>query len=302
MIVEATDVGNLIADFPTNHPLQGRVSRVFRNSTYVVAGEDVFLLLRGRLRSPMTVNLSTDTSLDSLLSVGELCGILHGRMEFNKITVRTRGVRIFRNSLESAVVASPVDTSSLVEGAVALRLLYGVSDPGLAIVFTRPFRRFVDSVLVPASGGTLTGAYVLNNYLPLIGTGGGFTPAGDDLVGGFAATFNLMARVRGMPEIRIPREELQKRTVPESAALLDYAQRGFVDEEVERLILSAFGGRKGGRFFQGLLELAKRGHTSGIDVSMGVLLAAAMIRDMEAADGALARCLEAIGIGDLGIL
>jgi hypothetical protein len=249
----------------------------------------------------MAINVATTEDFVDIVTADERCLFAGGEVLFEKVRVQTEGGRLYSGRLGRGAPVSPVPASSLVRGTAALKLLYGVSDQPLAILSSESFNRFVESVLAPAASGEMAGVYAPENYMPLIGAGGGFTPAGDDVVGGFAAAFNHAARVGGLREVVLPREELERRTVPESAALLEYAQRCLVDEEVENLILSAFGG-KPGTFVQDLLRVAKRGHTSGLDTSVGVILAAAVTREMQAGDGTLKRCLAAAGTGGLGTL
>ena len=156
------------------------------------------------------------------------------------------------------------------------------------------FERFVRSVLKPFARGSLDQAYVFRNYIGLIGNGTGFTPAGDDLVAGFTAAFNRFAKVTGRAAISLPITELRRRTVRESASLVDYAQRGYVDETMERLILSGLG-NKPAQFRAELSGLASRGHTSGLDMSLGVLLLVAAAGDYISHGTALESSLGAIG-------
>jgi hypothetical protein len=291
MILRAADVGELVSSFLT-HASEGRVRRVFRSSAYIEAEDEVILLLRGELRSPMTVNLSAADDFGRLLAIDERCDLGMGRLEFGRMTVRTEGANVYHGGLGRDSSIAPLAGSELVRGIVMLRLLYGASQSKLDIVTDGSFRQFIYTVLLPLAEGEMAEAYLPRNYFPLIGIGGGFTPAGDDFVGGFTAAFNHVARTTGRAEIRLPKPELEKRTVPESAALIDYAQRGYVDEELERLIISAFGGRPG--FFDNLLQVARRGHTSGIDVSSGVLLSAAVCRDHMTREGAVEKCLSAL--------
>jgi hypothetical protein len=87
--------------------------------------------------------------------------------------------------------------------------------------------------------------------------------------------------------------ELKKRTVPESASLVDYAQRGYVDEGLEKLILAGLRNRPR-QFRAELSELASRGHTSGLDMSLGVLLLVACVGDIVRHGAALESSLQAL--------
>jgi hypothetical protein len=292
LILSATDVGELVVPLLL-WKTEGKVLRVFRNSAYVLAGDELVLLLRGELRSPINVNLPAADDLEELLSVGEGCSLSGGEIAFDRVMVRTEGARVYRSGIGLASSRSPVTGAVLAKGIGALRLLYGAAESEFDIFAGKPFRLFSDAVLLALARDETVEARRFHSYLPLIGLGGGFTPAGDDFVGGFTATFNHIARIVGEPEILFTKRELEGRTVPESASLILYAQQGYVDEELAHLITSVFSGRRG-RFFQDLLQVAKRGHTSGVDMSMGVLLAAAVLRERADGDGTLEKCLKLV--------
>jgi hypothetical protein len=292
LILTATDVGELVVSLLSRRT-EGIVLRVFRNSAYISAGDEIVLLLRGELRSPINVNILTSEDLEGLLSLGESCSLSGGEIAFDRLLVRTDGANVYQSEIGSTSSHSPLTSAVLAKGIGTLRLLYGAADSDFDIFSGKPFQMFTDAVLFPLAKKEASEAHRFHNYLPLIGLGGGFTPAGDDFVGGFTAAYNQMARTKGDPEVLFTQRELEGRTVPESAALILYAQQGYVDEELGHLIISVFGGRRG-RFFRDLLQVAKRGHTSGIDMSMGVLLAAAVLRERAKGDGTLEKCLKLV--------
>lgn len=292
MILSATDVGELVVSLLSRRT-EGKVLRVFRNSAYISASDELVLLLRGKLRSPINVNVSAREDLGALLSVGEGCSLSGEEIAFDRLLVRTEGAKVYRSGIGSASTHSPLSSAVLAKGIGTLRLLYGAADSDFDIFSGKPFRVFADAVLFPLARNDAAEAHRIQNYLPLIGLGGGFTPAGDDFVGGFAAAYNHIARMAGDSEVLFTKRELDGRTVTESAALILYAQRGYVDEEFGHLIISVFGGRRG-QFFRDLLQVAKRGHTSGIDMSMGVLLAAAALRERGKGDGTLEKCMKLV--------
>lgn len=287
MILRATDVGEFAASILA-HPNQGVVKRVFRSSAYLELSGELIILLRGGPKSPISVNLEGPSELSGQLSAGERFRSDKSQLVLQNAKVDIGGAKVYRSSLGDGKSSSPVNASELTKASAMLRLLYQVAEPGLEFIADEYFLDFARRVLRPAGRGSWERVRSFENYLPLIGTGGGFTPSGDDLVGGFAAAFNHAARINGTGELLIPREELLKGTVSESAALVDYAQRGYVDEEVEGLILAAFGDKPG--FLNSLLGVASRGHTSGIDLSLGVLLSAALLSGGIAID----QCLDAL--------
>jgi hypothetical protein len=170
--------------------------------------------------------------------------------------------------------------------------MYEVSASGPTLPSDRAFRDFVDSVVSPIASGNRRAVNDVGSFLGLVGRGLGFTPAGDDFLGGFAAVYNLAARAHRWKRISFTANMLSQ-TTPESAAILNYAAKGYVDELSERFIIRSTDGRTGS--FQGeLFALARRGHTSGIDMSLGVLLAEASLKEASEGGAALRRCLDAL--------
>lgn len=113
----------------------------------------------------------------------------------------------------------------------------------------------------------------------LIGLGFGFTPSGDDLLGGFLATYNSFASNMGRSQILMEPALLQRKTSWISAKLLDYMQRLVVDDQVSHMINSAAAGDRD-QLILAFEDLLPRGHTSGIDISVGAILALSLIQDM----------------------
>jgi uncharacterized protein DUF2877 len=268
----------------------GEVTRVFERSAYVKAGDDFILLLWGRLRSPITVNLTGPGA--KRLKVGERCALSPGRIAFDSWTVEVGGAEVYRSLLLERRDVSVPPASSFVRGVSFLRVLYDASPSGPSLASDVELRRFALGALTALAAGREDGVRSFENYRPLIGRGGGFTPAGDDFVGGLLSTYNYIARCKGSREILIPLRRLRPRTIPESAALLAYASRGYVDEGVGSLILKTLGGSS--EFTDELLTVARRGHTSGLDMALGILLVEAALCDSARRGRALERCLEVL--------
>ena len=292
-MLRATSVGELVRSLGESGA-RGSVGRLFRSSAYLESKEGLVLLLRGELRSPMTVNLPPGPEFTRSLSAQQQFRLGRDRLVIGELEILLGSAKTFTSSLMKGQPAEPISGTELVKGAVALKLLYSASESALGLVRGEGFRTFADSVLRPLARGEENQLYRLDSYAGLIGGGTGFTPAGDDLVGGFTAAFNHYASVTGREPISLPLSELRKRTVRESATLVDYAQRGYVDEGMERLILSGLGGRPA-QFRASLAELASRGHTSGLDMSLGVLLLVASVNDLIGREKALESSLRAIG-------
>jgi len=290
--LKATSVGELVKVLASKGA-NGRVKRTFRNSAYLEAGRGLLLLLRAGLKSPMTVNLNGGPDFSSTVSPNQSFAIDSGRIDVGSIVVQIKDAPVFRSALLKRGAVAPLSEMAIVKNATAIKLLYSASTPALELVNARAFTEFAKSVLEPMTAGDVNGAYLLRNYVGLIGSGTGFTPAGDDVVGGFVSAFNYYARGTGKRLVELPLPELRKRTVHESAHLLNYAQHGYVDEAMERLILAGLGNRQQ-EFRARLSDMASRGHTSGLDMSVGVLMLVAAVSDSLREGNALKKSLAAL--------
>jgi len=105
-------------------------------------------------------------------------------------------------------------------------------------------------------------------FLELCGRGPGFTPAGDDFVGGFLAIFNWIRTSLKIGCPIVPGPEYRKLTTWTSFKLMECNARGLVDIEVQDLINSV---AKGDvlQYIDSVRLISKRGHTSGIDFATG---------------------------------
>jgi Protein of unknown function (DUF2877) len=283
MIQRASSVGELALELLSRGG-RGTVTRAFEHSAYVGAGSDFILLLWGDGRSPMTINVRGADGAPP--RGGEECELSPSGVRTRQVTVAVKGARVYRSSLRTAGEVAPPALDELVKGVAMLKSLYDASPHGPALISDPLFQRFVRRRLGPAAGGTRRLEF--NDFLGLVGRGGGFTPAGDDFAAGFTAVFNYIARSRGSRQIVIPKA-VASRTVPESAAIMVYSSQGYVDEGVQRLILDSLGGRG---FSNDVMSLASRGHTSGMDMSLGALLAEGVESGKEDRGRALQRCIE----------
>ncbi len=271
----------------------GRVTRVFPSAVYVRRRADFLLLLWGGLKSPMTINLPGQGKSKGTYTVGESLGLSSGGFESRKGRVSVAGAEVYRGSLRKKRDNALPTSGELAKGVAMLRSLYDVSILGPHLTGDEEFGKFVEIVLTPYAEGKEAGIHDFRSYAGLIGRGGGFTPAGDDFVAGFTATFNFIARNRRTKLLTLPRRLILSKTVPESGAMVVYSSRGYVDEAMERLILSSLARTQAG-FHDELLSFASRGHTSGVDMALGVLMCEAATAERERKDGTLERCMRAL--------
>ena len=287
MIQRASGVGELAARFIARRG-RGEVTKAFQRSAYVRTGGDYFLLVWGDLKSPIALNMACEDGWRPLTEPGEGCSLGGWRVGFESWTVDATEAEVNRSGLIRRRRIALPEERDVVKGMAMLKSLYDAYPSGPTLPSDEALKSFALETLIPFAEGREVRVYEPMRYLPMIGRGGGFTPAGDDFVGGFVATFNFFARCTRARQISIPPLLLAGRTVPESAALLSYASKGYVDEPFERLILAVLNGRA---FFDDLLEVAHRGHTSGIDASLGAVLAGAALSDRSEGGDSIRECL-----------
>ena len=235
------------------------------------------------LRSPITVNLDPISGLDRIVKPTD--AVRNGR---NQIDIGSE-ISIAISKALRFHSRSGISTDSSAK----------LSTMGTAIRTASIILKIVDatqSVLDPnslAHGGTR--AFVVNGVLTLghpdsekqfreaalriVGLGSGFTPSGDDMLGGFLAAYNSLAATVDRARILLDLSQLKGKTSWVSAKLLDYMQRLVLDEQMSCIIDAAAEGNEDA-LVAGFESLLPRGHTSGIDISVGAILAFSLLRDV----------------------
>lgn len=111
-----------------------------------------------------------------------------------------------------------------------------------------------------------------HSLMKMCGRGPGFTPSGDDFICGFSALFNWLSQSRKRPPVSLPIKRVCNLTTWISFKFIEYYQNLIVDEQIQGLI-NSIGERRPDRFMSLLTTLSRRGHTSGIDIGTGLIIA-----------------------------
>jgi hypothetical protein len=99
------------------------------------------------------------------------------------------------------------------------------------------------------------------------------------MLGGFLSAYNSLAENIGRQKVLLNLDLLKRKTNWISAKLLDYMQRLVLDQQVSRMIGSAASGNGDGLILA-TESLLSRGHTSGIDISVGASLGFGIAQDI----------------------
>jgi len=260
-------IGDIVAGFP--------------NSFYVrTTSHELIFITNRQLKSPITVNLDSKTDLGGVVRPLEAVSFLGNEIRVGEFASIDLGGAQYGDDLVPLNHSLMVNQDLLNLGSLILIIIdnnLSVLDPvGFAHAGASefvsngvlPFRESDDTMRFCDAAGKI------------VGLGGGFTPSGDDLLGGFLATYNSFAREIERQIVTLDFDFVEGKTSWISMKLLDYMQRRILDDQVRRLIGSAASGDID-RFIPDLETLLPRGHTSGIDILVGVILALSVAYDIE---------------------
>lgn len=127
-------------------------------------------------------------------------------------------------------------------------------------------------------GSPTFGDVLSMSLLGLCGRGPGFTPAGDDFISGFLTILNRILVDLNVGTPIIPGLEYRNLTTWTSFKLMESSAKGLVDSEVQNMINCIANGDLLG--YEDLVtQIAKRGHTSGLDFATGAMVALYVVMD-----------------------
>lgn len=262
------DIGEIVAAFP--------------NSFYLKTRDHELIFVTNReLKSPITINLNSKADLVQIAKPSEVVSLLENEIRIGELgSIDLNGASSYERYLVPQVNQFAVARESLQLGSLILMIV----DTHLSVLDPAGFAysgalEFVSKGVVPfrRSGDA---EHFCDAARKIVGLGGGFTPSGDDLLGGFLATYNSFAQQKGGQIVLLNFDLIESKTSWISAKLLDYMQRRVLDDQISELIRSAASSDTDS-FIVALETLLPRGHTSGIDILVGVILALSLTYDIQ---------------------
>jgi len=248
------------------------------------------------LKSPITINLESETNLGQTAKPLETVSLNEHEIRVGQST----SIDLTRSTKSNE---SPVPNEHLLSmtreflylGSLILMMIdnrlsvldpKGLAHAGVSEFISKgiiPFRQSDDARPFCDAAGKI------------VGLGGGFTPSGDDLLGGFFATYNSFAHSIGRQTVLLDFDFVKSRTSWISAKLFDYMQRRILDDQVRELIDSTAKGNTDAAIAT-LETLLPRGHTSGIDILVGVILALCLAFDIQLKASEMGKIVERLGL------
>lgn len=282
--LQAEYVGSLASQelLAADHGNIGRVTNTFANSFYVRTWNGELLFISNRsTKSPITINLKSELRLDSVTKPLDLLTVRADEIQTPAGTTINlnrasqykpqQGVRS-QVSNKFSKIGRAIEVASFI-----LRIIGTHRSPLDSLAYERVAAFVQKGVFSLRDTGV--DMDFRNQAQSILGLGYGFTPSGDDILAGFLATYNSFAPAIGRPEVMLDFSILASRTSWVSSKLLQYTQRLILDQQFEQLIQAA----AEANFDEFLLEfetLLSRGHTSGIDTAIGVVLGLGVAYDI----------------------
>jgi hypothetical protein len=284
--------------------LFGTVVNVFDKAVNIKTNEDNLLVLSlGAVRSPLTINIgplmdrsSSDFSFNSFLDFvqnGDQVFVIHKPRSNNNLATQVSNIINIRVGKCIILVNRPIhffENDILKLKVHKLEKFIDYRQLLFSVLRECAFSQRAGSLLNPDTttegllpnflssleenhGAIDIGSGMFKDklsicFLDLCGRGPGFTPAGDDFVGGFLAILNWIRISLKIGSPIVPGTECRKLTTWTSYKLMECNACGLVDIEVQDLINSI---AKGDvlHYIDSIKLIAKRGHTSGIDFATG---------------------------------
>lgn len=255
----------------------GSVATVFANTIYVKTDRDELVVVtRKNARSPISLNILGGSSFLSTARASADAAVEGGELVLDRLRILYDRCPEYMSHVDELVL-NPSNVEIDASIVAAARILTVLAQPGCVLDPASPSHDGAGRFLtrVASVGRSIDRGRVLKGAEAILGLGFGFTPSGDDFVAGMLASFNVLSCRANRKPLVIGWETLRSRTSWISARLVDHMQNRLIDETVERCIFSIAAGEKDAAV-DAVMELASRGHTSGLDVSVGLLCGASL--------------------------
>ncbi len=302
--LRAEYVGSLaLKALHTSDPeIAGRVVNTFPNSFYLKTstGDLVFVTNRS-VRSPITINLDTASNLEGIKQLELLYA--HGEeiqigadfvIDLSEAsTYQSQLAHPSRLGSEFAQIGKVLHVVSFILSIIDVS--QSAMDPHA--ITHAGIVDFVSDGIIPLRRSGMDRRFQ-ETSLKIVGLGAGFTPSGDDVLGGFLLAYNSFVEAIGREPVLLESRLLEEKTSWISAKLLDYIQHLIVDEQLQVLIDSVISENEDAAVmaFETLLP---RGHTSGIDIAVGTILALSLVRDIALGKEETESIASELQLGDL---
>ena len=250
----------------------GETVKVFENTVYLKTGHDDLICLTSKdVKAPMNLNLNTPVDFLKLDCISKKVIRTPTGLKLETIVFNTKNSKIY-----------PITKNHEIKDGLRNRVLFSVDEINLLDTLGSildnhsPFFNELSYSIRSISESTQKRDLMkLSNQLSgIVGLGNGFTPSGDDFIVGFLFCLN---RILSSSNHKHGKFVIMGNTNWASKKFIDYSQNGIVIEPLEVFVNFLLSGEN--EIKSSLMDLIQVGKSSGIDASIGAIIATVFVFD-----------------------
>ena len=250
----------------------GETVKVFENTVYLKTGHDDLICLTSKdVKAPMNLNLNTPVDFLKLDCISKKAIRTPTGLKLETIVFDTKNSKIY-----------PTTKDYEMKNGLRNRILFSVDEINLLDTLGSildnhsPFFNELSYSIRSISESTQKRDLMkLSNQLSgIVGLGNGFTPSGDDFIVGFLFCLNRILLCTNHKDAKFV---IMGNTNWASKKFIDYSQNGIVIEPLEMFVNFLLSGENETEF--PLMDLIQVGKSSGIDASIGAIIATLFVFD-----------------------
>ena len=250
----------------------GETVKVFENTVYLkTRGEDLICLTSKDVKAPINMNLNSPVNFLKLDFINKKAIRTTNGLKLETIGFNTKNSKIYSITKDHEIKAG-----------LQNRILFSVDEinlfePSGGILDNHSpfFNELSDSIRSISESTQKHDLMKLSNQLSsIVGLGNGFTPSGDDFIVGFLFCLNKILLCR---DHKYTKFVIMGNTNWASKKFIDYSQNGIVIEPLEVFVNFLLSGENETKF--PLMDLIQVGKSSGIDASIGAIIATVFVFD-----------------------
>ena len=250
----------------------GETVKVFENTVYLKTRNDDLICLTSKdVKAPMNLNLNTPVDFLKLDCISKKVIRTPTGLKLETIVFDTKNSKIY-----------PTTKDYEMKNGLRNRILFSVDEInildtlGSILDNHSPFFNELSYSIRSISESTQKRDLMkLSNQLSgIVGLGNGFTPSGDDFIVGFLFCLN---RILSCSNHKYAKFVIVGNTNWASKKFIDYSQNDIVIEPLEVFVNFLLSGENETKF--PLMDLLQIGKSSGIDASIGAIIATVFVFD-----------------------
>jgi len=250
----------------------GETVKVFENTVYLKTGHDDLICLTSKdVKAPMNLNLNTPVDFLKLDCISKKAIRTPTGLKLETVSFNTKNSKIYFSKKDSQMKDGLRDRVLFYLDEINL-----IDISGSIIDNHSPFfNELSDSIRSISESTQKYELKKLSEQLScIVGLGNGFTPSGDDFIVGFLFCLN---RILSCSNHKYAKFVIVGNTNWASKKFIDYSQNDIVIEPLEVFVNFLLSGENETKF--PLMDLLQIGKSSGIDASIGAIIATVFVFD-----------------------